>query len=49
MLAVLQPVEGDAEAAAHLRDEARRMLLAHLGEPDLSDLAGPQPLVGETA
>jgi 1-acyl-sn-glycerol-3-phosphate acyltransferase len=49
MLAVLQPVAGDTEAAAHLRDESRRLLLSHLGEPDLSDLGGERPLVGETA
>ena len=49
MLAVLEPAAGDTEAAAHLRDEARRLLLAHLGEPDLSHLAGQAPLVGETA
>jgi 1-acyl-sn-glycerol-3-phosphate acyltransferase len=49
MLAVLQPAAGDNEAAAHLRDEARRLLLTHLGEPDLSHLAGQAPLVGETA
>jgi hypothetical protein len=49
MLAVLEPVAGDSEAASHLRDESRRLLLAHLGEPDLADLGGQQPLVGETA
>jgi 1-acyl-sn-glycerol-3-phosphate acyltransferase len=49
MLAVLEPVAGDTEAAAHLRDEARRLLLVQLGEPDLSDLAAQPPLVGETA
>jgi hypothetical protein len=49
MLAVLEPVAGDAEPAAHLRDESRRLLLSHLGEPDLSDLGAQQPLVGETA
>jgi 1-acyl-sn-glycerol-3-phosphate acyltransferase len=49
MLAVLEPVAGDSEAAAHLRDEARRLLLVQLGEPDLSDLAAQPPLVGETA
>ena len=49
MLAVLHPVAGDAEAAAHLRDESRRLLLSHLGEPDLSDEPAQQPLIGETA
>jgi 1-acyl-sn-glycerol-3-phosphate acyltransferase len=49
MLAVLEPVAGDSEAAAHLRDEARRLLLVQLGEPDLSDMAAQPPLVGETA
>ena len=49
MLAVLEPVAGDAEAAAHLRDESRRMLLSHLGEPDLAEPSGAAPLVGETA
>jgi hypothetical protein len=48
-LAVLEPVAGDHEPAAHLRDESRRLLLTHLGEPDLSDLSTTQPLVGETA
>ncbi|HJS21240.1 MAG TPA: lysophospholipid acyltransferase family protein [Steroidobacteraceae bacterium] len=48
MLAVLQPVAGDAEASAHLRDEARRILLAHLGEPDLAEPTST-PLLGETA
>jgi len=49
LLVVLQPEMSGREAAAHLRDEARRMLLAHLGEPDLSEPEGVEPLVGETA
>ncbi len=49
MLTVLQPAAGDPEAAAHLRDEARRLLLVQLGEPDLAEPAAEQPLVGETA
>ena len=49
MLGILQPTAGDAEAAAHLRDEARRILLTHLGEPDLAEPAGSSHLVGETA
>lgn len=49
MLAVLQPVAGDLEAAAHLRDEARNLLLKHLGEPDLAEPTSTHPLLGETA
>jgi 1-acyl-sn-glycerol-3-phosphate acyltransferase len=48
MLGVLHPTAGDAEAAAHLRDEARHILLTHLGEPDLAESTNT-PLVGETA
>jgi 1-acyl-sn-glycerol-3-phosphate acyltransferase len=49
MLGILQPTAGDTEAAAHLRDESRRMLLTHLGEPDLAEAATASPLLGETA
>jgi len=34
VLAILEPA-AHAEAAAQLRDDARRIMLAHLGEPDL--------------
>lgn len=49
LLAVLEPTSDHPEAAVRLRDEARRILLAHLGEPDLSQTTGIQPLAGETA
>lgn len=49
LLAVLEPTSDHPEAAIRLRDEARRILLAHLGEPDLSQATGVQPLAGETA
>lgn len=49
VLAVLQPDAGHPEAAAQLRDEARRLLLTHLGEPDLAEPAAPAPLMRETA
>ena len=49
MLGILHPPTGHADAAAHLRDEARRILLAQLGEPDLSESENNAPLVGETA
>jgi 1-acyl-sn-glycerol-3-phosphate acyltransferase len=49
LLTVLEPKPGDRDAAVHLRDEARRVLLNHLGEPDLSNLTGTEVLLGETA
>ena len=49
MLGILQPVPTDPEAAIHLRDESRRLLLQQLGEPDLSGSDSVRPLVGETA
>jgi 1-acyl-sn-glycerol-3-phosphate acyltransferase len=49
MLGILQPAAGDPEAAAHLRDESRRLLLTHLGEPDLAEAATASPMLGETA
>lgn len=49
LLAVLEPALDHPDAAIRLRDEARRILLNHLGEPDLSQTAGVQPLAGETA
>jgi 1-acyl-sn-glycerol-3-phosphate acyltransferase len=49
LLGILQPAPDDPDAAAHLRDEARRMLLTQLGEPDLAESENNSPLVGETA
>jgi 1-acyl-sn-glycerol-3-phosphate acyltransferase len=49
LLGILQPPPGHTDAAAHLRDESRRMLLAQLGEPDLSESENNAPVVGETA
>jgi len=49
LFAVLQPQTDHADAAVLLRDEARRVLLAQLGEPDLSHLTATAPLLGETA
>jgi 1-acyl-sn-glycerol-3-phosphate acyltransferase len=49
LIAILQPQLDHADAATLLRDEARRVLLARLGEPDLSHLSGTAPLLGETA
>ncbi len=49
MLAVLRPEAGDPDAAAHLRDEARHLLLTRLGEPDLAEPTSTHPLVRETA
>ncbi|HZF26572.1 MAG TPA: lysophospholipid acyltransferase family protein [Steroidobacteraceae bacterium] len=42
VLATLEPQPGNPEAAAQLRDTARRIMLAHLGEPDL-DVATQSP------
>lgn len=47
VLAILEPL-AHAEAAAHLRDNARRMMLAHLGEPDLDVGAEANVLVRES-
>jgi 1-acyl-sn-glycerol-3-phosphate acyltransferase len=44
VLATLEPL-AHAEAAAQLRDNARRMMLAHLGEPDLDVGAEARPPV----
>jgi 1-acyl-sn-glycerol-3-phosphate acyltransferase len=49
LIAILQPQLDHADAATLLRDEARRVLLTHLGEPDLSHLTDASLLLGETA
>jgi 1-acyl-sn-glycerol-3-phosphate acyltransferase len=48
VLPALRAAADDREAAVHLREEARRLILARLGEPDLAQIPSPQ-LVGDAA
>lgn len=49
MLPALHARGEDAEAALQLREEARRAMLARLGEPDLALTPPPSTLVGDAA
>lgn len=49
VLPALHAQVGDGETAVQLREEARRMILARLGEPDLALSPAPSGLVGDAA